>query len=40
MDESLKWTEYIALLEWNGAEVHQGRKKTDEDIECMVKLQK
>ena len=41
MDESLRWTEYLALLELNGAEVHQGRKKkNDGDIGCMGKLQK
>ena len=41
MDESLRWTEYLALLELNGAEAHQGRKKkNDGDIGCMVKLQK
>ena len=37
MDESLRWTKYLALLEQNGVEVHQGReKKFDEDIDCMV----
>ena len=41
MDESLRWTENLALLENNGVEVHPGRKKkSDEDIECMVKFQK
>ena len=41
MDESLRWTEYLVLLELNGAEVHQGRKKkNEEDIGCMMKLQK
>ena len=41
MDESLRWTEYLAVLEWNVVEVHQGRKKSfDADFECMVKLQK
>ena len=40
MDESLSWTEKLALLESNGVEVHQGRKKKfDEDIECKMKLQ-
>ena len=41
MDESLRWTENLALLENNWVEVHPGRKKKfDEDIECMVKFQK
>ena len=40
IDESLEWLEYLALLGKNAAEVNQGRKKFDEDIECMVKLQK
>ena len=40
IDESLKWSEYVDLLEKNAAEVHQGRKQNDEDFECMVKLQK
>ena len=41
MDESLRWTQNLALLENNGVEVHLGRKKKfDEDIEWMVKLQK
>ena len=41
MDESLGWTDYQALFDYSGVEVHQGRKnKFDEDIECMVKLQK
>ena len=41
MDESLRWTENFALSENKGVEVHLGRKKKfDEDIECLVKLQK
>ena len=41
MDESLRWTENLALLEIIGVKVHQGRKKKfDEDIECMLKFQK
>ena len=41
MDESLIWTEYLALFDKNGVKVHQGRKKKFvEDIEYMVKLQK
>ena len=43
MDDSVGWTDYLALFDKNGVEVHQGRKKSlmfDEDIECMVKIQK
>ena len=41
MDETLRPTKYFVLLEYNGAEVHQGRKKKiDTNIECIVKLQK
>ena len=40
IDESLEWLEYLALLGKNEEEVNQGRKNFDEDIECMVKLQK
>ena len=41
MDESLRWTEKLALLEIIGVKLHQGRKKKfDEDIECMLKFQK
>ena len=40
MDESLRGTEWLALLEQIGVEVQQGRKKMNEDEVCMVKLQK
>ena len=37
LDESLRWTENLALLENIGVKVHQGReKKFDEVIDCMV----
>ena len=37
LDESLRWTENLALLENIGVKAHQGReKKFDEDIDCMV----
>ena len=41
MDELLRWTDYHALFDKNGVELHQGRKKKfDEDNECMVIFQK